>query len=82
MFTWTSINSKFQFTNQELIYYRNFIINQFMIENNQIISFRSTYYFQNQSKYDCPNLSSTLFALYNLLILKSPYHTIINRRKS
>ena len=73
---------KFQFTNQELIYYRNFIINQFMIENNQIISFRSTHYFQKTNqKYDCPNLSSTLFALYNLLILKSPYHTIINRKK-
>ena len=41
---------KFQFHEQELIYYRNFIYKQFMIENNEIISFRSTHYFSNINK--------------------------------
>ncbi|EMG48512.1 CDC43 Geranylgeranyl transferase type-1 subunit beta [Candida maltosa Xu316] len=73
--------NNFKFSDVELQYYRDFIYNQFMMENDEFIAFRSTHYFKNITNYDLPNLSSTLFALYILLILKSPYHEKINRRK-
>lgn len=73
--------NKFNFSDVELQYHRDFVYNQFMIETDEIVAFRSTHYFKNITNYDLPNLSSTLFALYCLLVLKSPYHQKINRRK-
>ncbi|RCK59662.1 Geranylgeranyl transferase type-1 subunit beta [Candida viswanathii] len=73
--------NRFNFSDVELDYHRNFMYDQFMIETDEIVAFRSTHYFKNIPNYDLPNLSSTLFALYSLLVLKSPYHERINRRK-
>ncbi|EGW34182.1 uncharacterized protein SPAPADRAFT_59614 [Spathaspora passalidarum NRRL Y-27907] len=72
---------KFQFSDGELEYYSKFIYDEFLIENDDFIGFRATNYFKQAGSYDLPNLSATLFALYNLLILKSNYSKRLDQDK-
>ncbi|RLV95493.1 Geranylgeranyl transferase type-1 subunit beta [Spathaspora sp. JA1] len=72
---------KFQFSESELKYHSDFIYNEFLIENEDFIAFRATNYFKSSGSFDLPNLSATLFALYNLLILKSNYSKRLNQDK-
>ncbi|CAI5756122.1 unnamed protein product [Candida verbasci] len=70
-----------RFNLKEFEQFKNSIIDEFMIENYEIIAFRSTHYFRQSGDYDLPNLSSTLFALYILLILEIDFIEKLNLNK-
>lgn len=70
-----------KYTKEELQSYSDFIYKDYLLENDDFSAFRATPYFKGLSKYDLPNLSSTLFALLNLLILESDYSKVLDNHK-
>ncbi|KAG7662070.1 CDC43 [[Candida] subhashii] len=74
--------NKFNFSNEELQYYIDFIYRDYLIETEDMIGFRTTNYFKScGEEYDSINLSASLFALYILLVLKSNYSIKIPQHK-
>lgn len=58
------------------------IYENYLIENDEIVAFRSNSFFkQLNNKYDIPNLASTFFGLSILLILKSDFSKRIDFKK-
>ncbi|KAK6459063.1 geranylgeranyltransferase beta subunit [Scheffersomyces xylosifermentans] len=72
---------RLNFSKEELIKYSQFIYNDFLIENEEFVAFRATSAFKQTPEYDFGNLSATLFALLNLLILESDYSSKLNNHK-
>lgn len=73
---------RLKFSLQEEKYYQDYIIENYLLETNEFQGFRTTNYYRNcKNHYDLPNISSTFFALVNLLILNYDYSKVINRHK-
>lgn len=80
-----ALTGRLNFSPEEKLNYAGFILDHLISDpNEEIQSFRQSLSFKLEAKpknYDLPNLSATLFALYNLLILECNYAKILDRHK-
>lgn len=80
-----ALTSGLNFSSKEKQDYAGFILDHLIKDpHDEIQSFRQSLSFKLEMRpqnYDLPNLSATLFALYNLLILECNYAKILDRHK-
>ncbi|KAK6205070.1 geranylgeranyltransferase beta subunit [Scheffersomyces amazonensis] len=77
-----SIIRKLNFSDVERKFFVDCIYKDYLLDTDKFTAFRSTANFKyGGEKYDLPNLSSTLFALQILLVLKNDYSAKLNNHK-